>query len=274
MRYLTAGSFRTALEHRLLALSAQTGTPVGRLRKQVVFDRLLARLVIAKPERWVLKGALALQFRLRLQARTTNDMDLAHVDSEADATAAFVAVQSIDLRDHFIFSIRKSPHTETTGTSASRYHVEAELAGRTFEHVVIDVGFGDPMTAEPDYISAVDLLAFAGIAPVTVPLLPIEQHVAEKSHAYSRTYAGGPSTRVKDLVDLVLIQKNSTVDASRLRNALTIVFEARSTHPRPLKLQRPPAGWGPAYRRMAATLSVPGGLSDGLRMQPPFSIQC
>ncbi|MBI2403732.1 MAG: hypothetical protein HYV20_13555 [Gemmatimonadetes bacterium] len=36
-------------------------------------------------------------------------------------------------------------------------------------------------------------------------MIPLARHVAEKVHAYARTYGEGrASTRVKDLVDLVL----------------------------------------------------------------------
>ena len=45
MRYASAAAFRTALEQRLLNQSRETGTSLVRLRKTVVFDRLLARLM-------------------------------------------------------------------------------------------------------------------------------------------------------------------------------------------------------------------------------------
>lgn len=64
MKYATPGAFRTALEQRLLTAAREAGLPVVRLRKLVVFDRLLARLLIAAPDRWLLKGALALDLRL------------------------------------------------------------------------------------------------------------------------------------------------------------------------------------------------------------------
>ena len=40
-------------------------------------------------------------------------------------------------------------------------------------------------------------LAFAGIEPLAVPAIPIPQHLAEKVHAYTRTYGQSrkPSTR-------------------------------------------------------------------------------
>ena len=51
-----------------------------------------------------------------------------------------------------------------------------------------------------------------------------EQHVAEKVHAYSRSYHGQPSSRVKVLVDLVLVKQFMTLDAARLREALVGTF--------------------------------------------------
>jgi hypothetical protein len=79
-----------------------------RLRKSVVFDRLLVRLGIAAPGRWVLKGALALDFRLGERTRTTKDMDLVRGDNEAAATSDLIAVQDVDLDDFFNFDIEKT----------------------------------------------------------------------------------------------------------------------------------------------------------------------
>jgi len=76
MKYKTGAAFRQALEQHLLDRSRASGSSLVRLRKAVVFDRLLARLALAAPRRWVLKGALALDFRLGSRTRTTKDMDL------------------------------------------------------------------------------------------------------------------------------------------------------------------------------------------------------
>lgn len=62
MRYGSAVAFRRALLDRLRTAAVQEGIPFERLRKRVVFERLLARLLKAAPNRWVLKGALALDF--------------------------------------------------------------------------------------------------------------------------------------------------------------------------------------------------------------------
>lgn len=75
MRYDDAAAFRQALLARLRNIASSTGIPFERLRKRVVFERLLARLLKVAPDRWALKGALALdfrfQFRVRDQGRTS-----------------------------------------------------------------------------------------------------------------------------------------------------------------------------------------------------------
>jgi hypothetical protein len=48
-----------ALEDRLLARSNETGVSLDRLRRRVVFERVVARLHAAEPGRWVLKGGMA-----------------------------------------------------------------------------------------------------------------------------------------------------------------------------------------------------------------------
>ena len=109
-----------------------------------------------------------------------------------------------------------------------------------------------------------DLLSFAGIDANQIPVLRIEPHVAEKLHAYSRQYAGGrPSSRVKDLVDLVLIAAFLPIEAGRLRAALQRTFDGRGSHPLPLALPPPPPEWRVAYAKMAAEVSFDPELAVG-----------
>jgi hypothetical protein len=58
--YTTAGAFRRALEERLKKTSQTDQTDINRLRRQVSFDRLLARLFRDDSVPWVLKGGLRL----------------------------------------------------------------------------------------------------------------------------------------------------------------------------------------------------------------------
>jgi len=259
MKYQTAAAFRTALERRLLERSRDSGTSLVRLRKAVVFDRLLARLLRVAPGRWVLKGALALDFRMGERTRTTKDMDLVRKDDEESATADLIACQSIDLDDFFAFVVEKASRiTEEQDGGAVRYRVRCEIAGRLFENVIVDIGFSDSLAEpQPDLVSGSNLLTFAGIDSITIPILPLEQHVAEKIHAYTRRYGDGrSSSRVKDLVDLVLIKQSMTLDATRLQSALVGIFERRLQQDLPQSLPPPPSDWKVAYRKLAADVGI------------------
>lgn len=164
MRYATPEAFRAALDQRLKNHAAQTGVPLVRLRKTIAFDRFLARLVAVASGRWVLKGALALDFRLGSGTRTTKDIDLGRLDNEEAATDDFLAAQALDLGDFFTFTVQRTPALDAAGDfSAVRYRVHAELAGRRFEEFPIDVAFSDPLAWRPDRLAGTDLLEFAGI---------------------------------------------------------------------------------------------------------------
>lgn len=255
-----------ALEQRLLNRSRENGTSLVRLRKAVVFDRLLARLVVAAPDRWMLKGALALDYRLGPGTRTTKDIDLGRMDDENTTTADFVRAQATDLGDYFVFAIERTDRLDQLEEGAAvRYHVECQLAGRPFEAVTVDVAFGDSGAEGADRLRGPDLLVFAGIDQVEVPAIPLVQHVAEKVHAYSRVYgaAGRPSTRVKDLVDLVLIAHSASIDATALQIALKRTFAGRGVGELPAQLPQPPAGWRVPYRRMAIEVGLAGDIEAG-----------
>jgi hypothetical protein len=158
VRYTSAAGFRTALEQRLANVSHQTNLSIGRLRKAVVFDRLLARLFASAPERWVLKGGLALDFRFQSAGRATKDIDLVRRDNEAAATEDLIAAQATELDDFFDFSIeRVERRDEDQEAAALRFHARAELAGRLFDEVFIDIGFADPLQWAPDIVQGPNL---------------------------------------------------------------------------------------------------------------------
>ena len=84
-QYATAAAFRVALETRLKSIAAAEGADLQRLRRQVSFDRLLARFFKKRNAPWLLKGGYAMELRLRT-ARTTKDVD---ISLPANATTGF-----------------------------------------------------------------------------------------------------------------------------------------------------------------------------------------
>lgn len=251
MRYESAVAFRTALEARLKA-EQSSGVGLSRLRKRVVFERLLARLVTVAPDAWVLKGGFALELRLGSRARSTRDVDLDWLLGDDDVGALLRQAAALELDDYFDFTIERSAAADDLAGGGQRWAVGAVLAGRVFERVAIDSGFGAPVL-EPDCVVSSQLLAFADLQPTTVRAVAIEQHVAEKLHAYTCTYARGQSSsRVKDLVDVVVIARTAELDAQRLRHAIDAIFSRRAAHPVPDALPHPPADWARSWGTLAA----------------------
>lgn len=247
--------------------------PLVRLRKLVTFDRVLARLMAVSPDRWLLKGAVALSFRAGPGYRTTKDLDLGRSDDEDAASADFRAAESVDIGDHFTFAIEraKRPVEDAIEGAALRYHAAAQLAGRRFEDITIDVAFGDPVVGKPESVRGPGLLEFADIPAAVVPAMPLEQHAAEKLHAYTRTYASGtPSTRVKDLIDLVAMSTLFAFYATRLWTAIEATFASRRTRVVPPSLPPPPAGWQTPYRTMAIELDIDPDPAAGHRQVAAF----
>lgn len=108
------------------------------------------------------------------------------------------------------------------------------------------------------------MLAFAGLPPVTVPALPLEAQVAEKLHAYTRSYQETQlSSRTKDLVDLVLISELVGLDAAALWRAIQATFTVRGTHPVPEALPPPPPAWSRPFGELATTVGIPTDLAVG-----------
>lgn len=269
MRYASTTAFRAALESRLN--DARTdAVGISRLRKRVVFERLLARLNDTAPDSWVLKGGFALELRLGAHARTTKDVDVDFTVDEDSAVEMLIDAARLDLDDGFEFAIERTPTSADLGRG-QRWSVTANVAGRLFERVAIDVEFATDPVLEPEMIVASELLAFADVEPVRVRALAIEQHVAEKVHAYTRTYASdSPSSRVKDLVDLVVIANTSELGAKRLNDGIAEIFDRRATHEPPAALPAPPDDWAAAWRRLVMDLPADAEVDAGHRAAAEF----
>jgi len=159
MKYASAAAFRQALEERLKNEAASTGLGLARLRKRVAFELFLRRLLVAAPDRWVLKGALALNFRLAIATRSTKDIDLGRDDDEQAAIGDITAAQQLAMDDYFTFAATRTDELEDTDEfSAVRFHVTAQLAGRTFEQFLVDIGFSNTISWTPDTIRAAAFL--------------------------------------------------------------------------------------------------------------------
>jgi Nucleotidyl transferase AbiEii toxin, Type IV TA system len=270
MRYATPEAFRAALEDRLKNAANET-VGISRLRKRVVFERLLARLTAQAAGEWVLKGGLALELRLDELSRSTKDIDVDWSLGEDDATERLLDAADLDIGDMFEFRLQRADPDEELEDGGQRWRATALLDGREFERILIDVTLAAEPIFEPDTLMSFGLLAFAGLDQVQVRTLAIEQHLAEKVHAYTRTYADEqPSSRVKDLIDIDVIAATTPVDSDRLRTALDTIFAERATHPVPSNLPPPPQNWARTWSKLATNLPVPPTLTPGYETATAF----
>jgi hypothetical protein len=251
MKYNSGSAFRRALEDRLRNQSLQAGVPLVRLRKMVAFDRFLARLIQSSPDEWVLKGGLALQLRLEEGARTTKDIDLLDLANQEDIHRALLDAGALDLGDWFVFEVARPVRPSMENFAGIRFRVRSLL-----EEFHLDVGVGDPIVGTVEFLSTPALLEFAGIQPTVVPCYPVTQQIAEKVHALTRLHASGERSRVKDLVDILLMAELGEIDADLLMQALQATFDARRTHSLPVVFPDVPESWTIAFRKMADEIGL------------------
>lgn len=266
MRYESARNFRAAIDARLKRLAGTTDeSHLVRARRGIAFERFLARLFTTAPDRWTLKGGLALDYRLGDKARATKDIDLITPLGIDELEEDLVEALGADLGDFFDYSIRSSRVLDlATEGSARRYHIRADLDGRQFGNFTVDIGFDKPSPIAPDHSTGRGFLEFAGVERIAMPVIAIEIHLAEKIHAYCRTYAGNrQNTRVKGLIDIVLIGETQELRAGKVRLAIDHTFGSRGSGPLPTRLEAPPAAWAVPYRELARSVSLDPDIGAG-----------
>ena len=256
MKYRSGGAFRRALEMRLRDRSLESNVPLVRLRKMVAFDRLFAPLMASQPELWVLKGGLALQLRLGDRARTTKDIDLLFAEEPEEIYRRVREAANLELGDWFAFEVGRPSNRMHRDAGGIRHSIQSLLDGRSFERFHLDVGVGDPIIEEVEYLNTPNLLTFAEIAPVSVPCYPISQQLAEKVRAYTQEYATGRSSRIKDLVDMILLAEMGERSGETLIEAIKVAFSSLGIQAIPERLPPPPRKWATGFRRLAGEVNL------------------
>ncbi len=275
-RYATAAAFRRALEDRLQDIARKESVDLQRLRRQVAFDRLLARLFkvgqpLALP--WVLKGGYAMELRIKA-ARTTKDIDLTmrsvlSPGEKKDEKKNLIVLEKLQeaaafsIDDFFVYTIGE-PISDLNAApyGGARFPVEARLDGRVFVGFHLDVGIGDVVMEPLEVIEGRDWLVFAGIASPSLYMIPREQQFAEKLHAYTLPRKSTANTRVRDLVDMVLLIQSGTLDKTQVDEAIRLTFDRRGTHTLPKALPNPPSDWKKPYDALTKECGLSGVVED------------
>jgi len=259
--YGSVAEFRQALEQRLLNQGRETGTDLNRLRRRVVFERILVRLITSQPGMWVVKGGMAIELRIGDSARMTRDLDLnLRTDPKGapDTHQRLSAALSTDpISDGFLLDVSEpSPlKPNQAGRPGWRFSISADLAGRNFATVRVDVVARTDELTSTEMLPLESLLSFAGFESFEVEAADVAQQFAEKSHAMTRPWDDRDNTRVKDLADMVAFI-NSGLDPVRAMTAARHVFAVRDTYPLPDNIPDPPLFWNEDYPAFADELGL------------------
>jgi predicted nucleotidyltransferase component of viral defense system len=268
---------------RVCKTARAQGTDLQRLRRQVAFDRFLARIFSKSPDGtypWVLKGGYAMELRTHT-ARTTKDIDLTLHDGtklskdpneRREQVRGMLQEATANRFDDFFEFLVGEPREDLDGApgGGSRYPVVGRMDGRDFARFHVDVGIGDEAIEPLDVVTGEDWLGFGGIQPPSLPIISAEQQFAEKLHAYTLPRGDRTNTRTKDLVDMVLLLKNEDLDKEKLLAAIRATFQKRGTHELAKELDPPPKEWEPVFGELAAECHLPMKMAEGYEVVRDF----
>ena len=281
--YKTAGAFRAALENRLQMRARDEKTDLQRLRREVAFDRFLARIFLRGPKAdypWLLKGGYAMELRIQF-ARATKDLDLTLHDGTGlsknpkerreEVRAMLQEAMRARLDDFFEFLVGEAREDlDGAPEGGSRYPIQAQMDGRDFARFPVDVGIGDEVIEPLDVVTGKDWLGFGGIAAPSFPIISAEQQFAEKLHAYTLPRGERTNTRTKDLIDMMLLIRGGTLEREKTGAAIRATFKRRATHEVPRKLDSPPAEWAPVFDALAKECGVAMTMKEGFELTREF----
>jgi hypothetical protein len=205
--------------------------------------------------RFIVKGGVALELRLRDRARATKDIDIVLQHTDADLARTLERAFTGDAYQGFTFRRKGEPLLLENGTVNMEFAVS--YRGGAWTGIVVDIARAEPGESEIEWLRAIPLTDVFGITgPVELPCLPLRLHIAQKLHGMTLPPRPGKrNDRFRDLIDLLLMEELVT-DYAGLRDACELVFRVRRTHDWPPPFDVPPH-WVEPFTRLAGELGLP-----------------
>jgi predicted nucleotidyltransferase component of viral defense system len=221
VRATSAPAMVRSLRDRLKNAARATDRPVQDLTRQFVLQRFLGRVFADPGSPWILKGGTGLLVRLPL-ARHSRDLDLMHRGTDpAAALDDLRALAGTSPIDPFRFVLTEG-RTLTGHTRGVTVRVEVYLGTVRLESFPIDLSTEHRLLGRVEHRRPRPVLEHPDLADLpAVALYPLPDQVADKTCAMYQRYEPGqqPSTRFRDLVDLVLIVSAFDIDATTTHHA-------------------------------------------------------
>lgn len=230
--FSVAARYKTyrAMEQAVKAAAKASGRDVNKAIQAFYHDRFLCRVFSADNPSFILKGGQSMLARIP-NARETRDIDLIGVTSDIDkALEELIEMASTDLDDFVEFRFASKRPTDTSQDYREGYTVTFEtwLGGTSKKGTVsIDLVVDALPPDEFDVVAPVSRIEIDGLKTFNYLTNTPENRVAEKICATMQDYNGRPSSRVKDLADLVTSMLNEKIDASKLSRLIAIECRLR-----------------------------------------------
>ncbi|HMR12549.1 MAG TPA: nucleotidyl transferase AbiEii/AbiGii toxin family protein [Arachnia sp.] len=275
--YSSPGAVEAAIKSAAQkAFAADRSLSTGEYVRLEYFRRFLSRVFSeANDSAWVLKGGTGVLARVG-SARGTTDVDLFHRGhSLASALEDLRRLAAVDLGDFFRFEYvgysEIAGGNQQTYTQGYRVSYDVYIGVKRKETLHVDLVVNVVMTDEAEVASPANALDLPKLQSNPYRLYPVVDQIADKVCATLTLYNGHPSSREKDLVDLVVLAVTQDVSATKLRRALDSESAVRL-----LTLSTSfsvPATWGRTYARLAKTVPVCEGfrtVADAMNLMSKF----
>jgi hypothetical protein len=242
------------------AYARDLGVAEGRVRGWVAYmimAGVLDRAADVDQPRFIVKGGVALELRLRDRARATKDIDVVLRDPTAGLADALE--QALTGEPYQGFSFRRKGQPLLLDNGAVNLQVNVTYRGQPWTTISVDIARAEAGESDVEWVDAIALTdAFGVSGPAQLPCLPLRFHVAQKLHGMTLPpRPGKQNERFRDLVDLLLMEAMISHDYGALREACELVFRSRKTHAWPPSLDATPAHWVKPYAQLAEDLELP-----------------
>lgn len=229
MTYSTPPPNLRSLEQRIRNLETDD---TNSLRRQVAMAMVVVGQML--PEGAV-KGGTAMALRYgRAESRFTQDLDAARVHPLSEFLDDFEASLNqgwAGFTGRVVDRKPPRPRGVPTAYVMQPFDVKLDYLGRSWRTVKFELGHDEIDDAvEPELRIAPDLVALLtdlGLpASEPVPVMRADHQVAQKLHAVSEP----GSERVRDLVDLQLLQRGEQLDLTQVKATCLRLFDYRRRH--------------------------------------------
>ncbi|SFJ13151.1 Nucleotidyl transferase AbiEii toxin, Type IV TA system [Nocardioides psychrotolerans] len=256
--YPTSAGVETAIkEAAKKAAAADSSLDTNERIRLEYFNRFLSRIFSEGDDsEWVLKGGTGMLARVP-SGRPTRDVDLYRKGYTLDeALDDLRRLAAIDLGDHFVFQYigretsiggEEQPYTEGYAVS-----FDILIGGRSKNILNVDLSIGAGLTAPVTITEPANALDLPRLIRHEYRVYPVVDQIADKVCATMQTYRDRPSSREKDLVDLVVLAVTQNVDGTAL--GFAIASEARRRQMEPFEHFTVPSTWGTRYAKLSKSV--------------------